>query len=296
MTMPLPSTTSISKPKRGRWVIWLFILMLCIMALIGWFWLKMAFIVQAAQVGFQPPEMAAAQYSPRDVIGDLGGMPVTIPHYMAEYVEYDGDPGFGEKRKGPRPVRTQTSKLRSFGFDVRYPDMKGLSDEAMRKDKKSYTIYNTPWMIVGVTTGERYPGNGFLDRLTRSTLNTSSEYWLGYYRPTNKKEYGLTTYVLAGKNPHTGQLAREEKNANDLYIYRDKDDHVLAYIECSNFQSDAALCKHNWSMEEQNIHADIETLYRRDLLKHWRKIQKDVSQVILNFKTPKKELSNQVIE
>ncbi|MDR0736333.1 MAG: hypothetical protein LBF51_05810, partial [Zoogloeaceae bacterium] len=50
--------------------------------------------------GFQPPEMARAQHTPRDVIGDLGGMKVRIPRHYAEYVEYDGDPGFGEKRKG----------------------------------------------------------------------------------------------------------------------------------------------------------------------------------------------------
>jgi hypothetical protein len=27
-------------------------------------------------------------------------MKVRIPRHYAEYVEYDGDPGFGEKRKG----------------------------------------------------------------------------------------------------------------------------------------------------------------------------------------------------
>lgn len=41
----------------------------------------------------EPPDMAAASYTPHDVVGDLGGMPVTIPHHFASYVEYDDDPG-----------------------------------------------------------------------------------------------------------------------------------------------------------------------------------------------------------
>ena len=54
-----------------------------------------------------PPEMNAARV-PRSefVIGDLGGMPVKIPRYFASYVEYDGDPGFGEKRPSSPPIRT----------------------------------------------------------------------------------------------------------------------------------------------------------------------------------------------
>ena len=33
--------------------------------------------------GFQPLEMALAQYTPKDVVGDLGGMKVLIPRYYA---------------------------------------------------------------------------------------------------------------------------------------------------------------------------------------------------------------------
>ncbi|MBA1330052.1 hypothetical protein QQ73_02300, partial [Candidatus Endoriftia persephone str. Guaymas] len=63
--------------------------------------------------GFEPAEMAAVHYRQKTLRANLGGMLVAIPWYFAEYVEYDGDPGFGEKRKGPRPVRTPESKVRS---------------------------------------------------------------------------------------------------------------------------------------------------------------------------------------
>jgi len=38
--------------------------------------------------GFQPPEMMMAQYTPKDVIGDLGGIKVRIPRHCAEIVEF----------------------------------------------------------------------------------------------------------------------------------------------------------------------------------------------------------------
>lgn len=49
--------------------------------------------VQGAIGGFGGMQMATAQYTPKDVVGDLGGMPVTIPRHLAEFVEYEGDPG-----------------------------------------------------------------------------------------------------------------------------------------------------------------------------------------------------------
>jgi len=40
------------------------------------------------------------------VIGDLGGIPVSIPQPIARFVEYEGDPHFLEPRKGSTPIRT----------------------------------------------------------------------------------------------------------------------------------------------------------------------------------------------
>lgn len=58
--------------------------------------------VQGPQA-FQAPSLAAARYRPQDVIGNLGGMRVTIPAGMAELVQYDGDPGWGGRTPGTCP-------------------------------------------------------------------------------------------------------------------------------------------------------------------------------------------------
>jgi len=102
-----------------------------------------------------PPEMNAVALAKGDVIGDLGGVKVRIPAHFANYVEYDGDPGFGEKRQGPVPTRTFDSKLMSFGFEARFPDMAGRTNPELWQDYKSKLPRESQWMRVGIATGQQ---------------------------------------------------------------------------------------------------------------------------------------------
>lgn len=291
MIQPPPSeNTSASPPAeeeastrpshRGRWVILLLLAFFAILALAAWFALR---VVGHSMNGFQPPEMAAAQFSHRDVLGDLGGMPVMIPRHFANYVEYDGDPGFGEKRKGPVPERTQQSKLKSFGYDVRLPDMVGMSSAEIRKDRQRYTVFDTPWIHVGVSTGQSYWGDGFLDRLT---AGLSRPPVLGYdrYEVLPQTEYGLTVYAPAGIDPKTDRPYRENRNASDVFIHRAKDGKVDAYISCSNVPHEAAPCQHFFSLEPA-VRARVSMRYRRGHLSQWREIQSAVTDQLMSFRT-----------
>jgi hypothetical protein len=176
MSTPETSTECSSSPSpihprgRGRWVIW--VIGFALLLMFGFMLLMMKLTGAGLGMG-GALQMAAAQYTRKDVVGDLGGMPVTIPRHMAEFVEYEGDPGWGEKRHGPRPERTHASKLTSFGIQFRYPDMVTLSNAEMWQDKKSKSIFVTDWMDIGVTTGNRYAKDGFLDRLMQGTLKAS---------------------------------------------------------------------------------------------------------------------------
>ena len=199
-----------------------------------------------------PPEMNAAQYPKNEfVIGDLGGVPVRIPHYFAEYVEYDGDPGFGEKRKVPAPERTYQSKLASFGFNVRFPDMAGISSIELWKDYNKYhdvywkDYYDpvkslSPWIDVGVTSGAHYYGDGFLDRYISSTLRFDAakkghpELAYDNFERLAKSEFGLTVYAPPEIDLKTKQPYRMHDRAHDLFVHRNTVGAVDTYIECSN--------------------------------------------------------------
>lgn len=281
------SASPAASGKPGRFILWLLIAMLACMA-----WFFFALLLRAPNPlvprphPFQPPEMAAVQYAKADMVGNLGGVPVTIPQHFANYVEYEGDPGWGEKRKGPVPKRTHESRLNSFGFEVRIPDMAGLSGREMRKDRDSYTIYNTPWINVGLNSGKFYPGDGFLDRqasyLERWKIDGSGLAWKRY-EPTDKSFHGLTVYIPTGIDLKTKRPYREGLHAEDVFLHHAADKKISTYIRCSNRQHEAAPCTHYFSMEP-NMGAAVYVSYRRGLLPQWRQIQADVSRLIWSFK------------
>jgi hypothetical protein len=287
MNTPQNATTVVASApakKRGRWLIWLLGFVLLIAAGVFWLWIK---ITEPYLWGFGPREMAVAQYTPKDVVGDLGGMKVTIPRHIPELVEYNGDPGWGEKRKGPRPQRTHDSKLMSFGFDVRYPDMATFSSPELRADKKAQNDFQTMWLDVGVTTGQHYPRDGAMDSRARYTIDVPAATqlpWTNHYTQLPHKEYGLTVYTLQDLNPKTGKPAREDRDAEDVYIARNARGQVTTFIECDTQFRHSMTCQHNFSMEYDGVKALIRVYYRPGLRAHWRDIQAKVTRLILSFK------------
>lgn len=265
---------------------------------------KLALAEDAVIWGFEPPEMAAARRSPTDVIGDLGGMPVKISRAVAEYVEYDGDPGFsGPPRHGPPPQRTYASRLKSFGFDVRFPDMAMLTTSEMIANKASHNIYNTPWMGIGISSGEIYPGRGFMNRLT-VIEKIKNRYWWNDYEELPKKYFSLTEYRLKGTNPKTGLPAREDRNAKVIYLFFDDMKNIITRIDCSTVPHEAAPCRQRWDIGNHGLSVKVSAGYRRGFLQDWAVIQEKVTQVILNFRAeldqketqemPKKQIRNEM--
>jgi hypothetical protein len=252
---------------------------------------SLAFVVWAqpfrAPVGspLEHTSMTDARHSPRDVVGDLGGVAVNIPRHFANFVEYEGDPGWGEKRQSPRPERTHQSKLVSFGYYVRFPDMAGESTPDLVKDRRSYSPSKTPWIRVGITTGNIYPGNGFLDRRASYVRKTEGNLEYEQYEQLPDSLHGLTVYAAGGIDPHTNKPYREHADASDVFLHREKTARVDSYIKCSNRNVPAPPCRHDFSLEPR-MNAQVYVSYRRSELAHWREIQQAVTQQILGFKAP----------
>jgi len=272
----------ISKPYL-KWILWTVVGLIVLACIAAWF--KLASLWAG---GFQPPEMAAAQYSSKDVVGNLGGLPVRLPRYAVHLVEYDGEPTWG---KNTKPVaKTENTGIKSFGFYVRYPDMQLADSYATEKEKKTESIYRTMWLDVGVTSGEIYPKDGFLDRVFACLIRATAPatcgvkvYWWHDYELLAKSEHGLMAYALKGIEPKSGLPAREQKNTDDVFAAKDKQGRVRTYISCSNVGHEAAPCGHSFSMEYDGMHADVSVKYRRGLLPHWQDIQDKVTKVILSF-------------
>lgn len=282
MTTPIQTTTN--QPNRTKRVMgWAFFAVFLVAGALL-FAFRLFLNAPTPSHPFEPPEMTAARYVPHDMVGDLGGVPVTIPSHFANFVEYEGDPGFAEKRKGAVPKRTHQSKLVSFGYEVRFPDMAGLSTPELWKDKARYPSAKSPWIRVSVITGNIYPGDGFLDRWTHSTVevpNTILKY--ANYEKLATIEHGLTVYAAAGVDPLTSKPYRQDRNAEDVFVYREKSNKVNAHIQCSNRNVPAPPCSHDFSLDP-SMKAEIHLSYRRSLLPQWREMQDAVTKQLLKFK------------
>lgn len=233
---------------------------------------------------FEPAEMAAVRYAPRDAVGDLGGVAVTIPRHFANHLEYDGDPGWGEKRQGPRPARDHQSKISSFGYYTRFPDMAGESSPELINDKRSYFPGNTPWISVGINTGSDYAGNGYLDRWTSARVEKPNDILKHYnYEKLPDTEHGLTVYAAVGSDPKTNTPFRDHADAKDVFVMRDAKGRVLTTVECSNRNVPSPPCTQDFSLEP-DMRAGVYLSYRRSLLPHWREMQAAVTQQLLSFR------------
>lgn len=209
---------------------------------------------------------------------------VLIPTHFAGYVEYDGDPGFGAPR-APLPARQPASPLRSFGFEVRYPDMAGLDKPEMWQDKRRYSLRDTPWLDVAVKSGESYPGDGFMDRLaygmTEAQHGGAPVYNL---EKLPEEQFGLDVYAAPGTDPESGLPYRQHKYAYGIYVKRDSAGHAQTYIKCTNrnAQTGGGMCLHTFNLGG-NTHAEVNVQYRRGLLPEWRNIQGAVARLLFSF-------------
>ncbi|MDR1062611.1 MAG: hypothetical protein LBL48_01530 [Azoarcus sp.] len=273
------------KPRPRKGIRWLKVLLIAVAIPVVYVIWKVSVFV----IGFQPSEMAMAQYTPKDVIGDLGGMKVRIPRHYAEYVEYDGDPGFGEKRKGPRPEHTFDSRLRSFGIEARFPDMKGLENAQLREENRRQPLQEKMWIRISITAGESYPGDGFLDRRTNSTLfNIYSPKSIGHWNYTYERmpedEYGLEVWRLSSIDPRTGKPARESDDTEDIYIHRESSGNVDAHIRCGRPRTPKGIgrCRIETSLAPK-AQAVVDIAFRRGLLPEWKQIQQSARNLLLSF-------------
>lgn len=275
-----------------------------VLLLVGVFFFKLFSAATQGQEGnpLFPAEMNAAQFAKQEfVIGDLGGVPVRIPHYFANYVEYDDDPGFGEKRKGPALPRTYKSRLRSFGFEARFPDMAGRSSPELWQDYNQYhdvywkDYYDpvksiTPWISVSFNTGSIYPGDRFLDYYVNATLafkvnaSTAALHFMEYEKQPNR-EHGLTVYAVSGIDPKTKQPYRTlSEDAKDFYVHHDASGKVDAYIKCQNHRYiSKRLCIQTFDLEPK-MKSEVYVMYYRTMLPQWQKIQINVIKLVSGFK------------
>ncbi|GAA4351442.1 hypothetical protein GCM10023165_39650 [Variovorax defluvii] len=221
------------------------------------------------------------------VIGNLGGMPVTFPAGFVENVEYEGDPGFGEKRNGPKPERTHQLGFTSLGFRVRYPEFTVMSYKEREADRQKFSIHNTPWLDFTITAGTFFGDGEFLERKI-SWMNRDKNF---QYEKLPGKQFGLQVYTPIGvdKSLRNYDLKRGYQSRisdRDMFVSYDSAGRVDTFIECSNRNHDAAPCEQFFYLDPA-LRVQLTVMYRRGMLQHWQEIQTSTKKLLLSFKVEK---------
>ncbi len=245
--------------------------------------------VQSQWIGFEPPEMAARQFTHKDVIGDLGGMRVRIPRHCAQYVEYDGDPGFGEQRKS-LPKRLPTSKLQSFGIEARFPEMRCKDNEEMREDRqRNFLNRENPWIGITINSGEIYPTLGAratdtLAKAVADSIDKPTKFWFDNFERLPTSPFGLEAYVVTGIDPRSGKPAKDSLHTDDIFIHRSEVGTADVYIRCSKSKRypGAGTCEMNFGMEPK-ARVDLTVRFARSKLHGWRKIRQSSLDLLASF-------------
>lgn len=271
---------------RSRWVV----VLLALLVMAGTAVLGLVVVASGLwSRGFTPQAIAAAAPVFTDVVGDLGGMPVRIPRHIPELLEYDGDPGWAPRPGWRPPERTHASRIASFGFELRYPDMQTLSTPELQADFRQRRMYQHNWMSISVQSGARYSGHGFLDRQYRAALTNPEQRPLSpRYEEVPTTVSGLRLYAKQGINPHTGRLRRYESFDGDVFIRQDAKGFVTTHIRClyRSGTEQYFSCEQSWSMESHQLSIEMWARYTPDLLPHWQDIQTRTSKFVLGFKDP----------
>lgn len=221
------------------------------------------------------------------VIGDLGGVPVEMPRDAVHLVEYNSDPSWGEARDGAVPMRSYESKISSFGFDVRYTDgalYDGIVGKLADEYEAQKNLADSPWVSVGVNSGDRYYGSGGIDRIGQGTINASpDEHPVYTYKKLPETQFGLEVYASPGIDPKTNTPWREDRDAEDVFIKRDEHGAIVTYIKCSNRDVERPPCSHYFDLEPE-MGLDVYVSYSRYVLKDWQQIEQVMREALLGFR------------
>nr|WP_289057547.1 hypothetical protein [uncultured Psychrobacter sp.] len=243
--------------------------------------IKVMIMVMASILANACSDVFSANY-----IGDLGGVPVDLPKNLVHLVEYDGDPAWGKKREGPKPTRSYDSKINSLGFYIRYTD-NTIFDESNKEIKRVYdaekNLPDSPWISVNVSSGDRYHGAGAVHRIGYGTISANDVNPVYRYAKLDNEQYGLEIYAQPGIDPKTNKPWREDRDAEDVFIQRDKTGQIITYIKCSNRDVPSPPCSHKFDLEPQmGLYVNVQ--YSRHNLAYWQQIEQVVRQQVLDFR------------
>lgn len=215
---------------------------------------------------------------------DLGGMSAFIPSQFAKYTEYDAEPAVEHSIHTKKSKTTRKPPINSFGFDFKYPDMRGICSKQDVQEKIETSLRSTPWMFGGVNSGSIFSGPNFLESMFYQSVIRTPLLKSFTYTKMPDKVYGLDHYANLEIDPISKKRMREDHDVGDRYFYRNKDEKVITHIRCTTANRNfTQTCLQTFSLLPHS-RSEVSVRYVYAHLKNWEDIQAKTTELILGFK------------
>lgn len=231
--------------------------------------------------GFVPVQTPIRGGKTTPTVGQLGGVAMHIPPFVADYPEFDGDPTWVHWPLH-QPRNAASTSIRRFGFLLQHPNMQVINDHGLRSQARNALELEAdhPWLLAQAVSGEHFPGPGALNRFVRERVPDKGG---GPDRlPTGREE--LVELKPSAVALHGGATAGHGPPPDDRHLAYDAQGRLLAFIACSNDPVLPQHCLQVWSLEGQGWPVLVSVHYRRTLLADWALIQRGVTEALLAMK------------
>ena len=221
---------------------------------------------------------------PEQIIGDLGGMPISVSSSIVgeQGVKY-ADSWMALHQK-PLPARTYQSRLIALNFNMRFTDRALLTEKETELLKSSTNITETPLLEVGIYADRTYEDGALKHLHYLFNENSKNKELFFSLDDLKQKVYGLSASQLLVKLSRTGEQGPTYITPKRAFFAGDEKIKLKTSIYCANPKNETTQCVQGWGMDEEGMQIFVQVRYRAGLLEYWQTIQALVSQTILDFR------------
>lgn len=234
--------------------------------------------------GSLPSACAEEVREPEQIIGDLGGMPISISSSIVSEHGVKYADSWRLLHQQPLPARTYQSRLIALNFKMRFTDRALLTEKEAELLNSRTNITETPLLEVGIYADIIYKDGALKHLHYLFNENSKNKELFFTLDDLKEKNYGLSANRLLVKLSRTGEQGPTYITPKRAYFAGDEKTKLKTSIYCANPKNETTQCVQGWGMDEQGVQIFVQVRYRAGLLEHWRTIQALVSQTILDFR------------
>jgi hypothetical protein len=190
---------------------------------------------------------------PEQIIGDLGGMPISVSSSIVGEHGVKYADSWMVLRQKPLPARTYQSRLIALNFNMRFTDRALLTKKETELLNSSTNVTETPLLEVGIYADIRYKDGALKHLHYLFNENSKNKELFFSLDDLKQKIYGLSASQLLVKLSRTGEQGPTYITPKRAFFAGDEKTKLKTSIYCANPKNETTQCVQGWGMDEQEV-------------------------------------------